>query len=53
MRDGEIQATRVGKRFRADRQRQLLLPGSITATLVLVVGYVMFKRLEPGFADYA
>ena len=31
----------------------LLLPGSITATALLVIGYVVFKRLEPGFADYA
>jgi ABC-type polysaccharide/polyol phosphate export permease len=31
----------------------LLLPGAITATALLVVGYIVFKRLEPGFADYA
>ncbi len=31
----------------------LLLPGSITAMAMLVFGYVLFKRLEPGFADYA
>jgi ABC-type polysaccharide/polyol phosphate export permease len=31
----------------------LLLPGAITALAVLAFGYVMFKRLEPGFADYA
>jgi ABC-type polysaccharide/polyol phosphate export permease len=32
---------------------QLLGPGAITSVLLLAVGYVMFKRLEPGFADYA
>jgi ABC-2 type transport system permease protein/lipopolysaccharide transport system permease protein len=32
---------------------QLLVPGAISAVLLLAVGYVMFKRLEPGFADYA
>jgi ABC-type polysaccharide/polyol phosphate export permease len=31
----------------------LLVPGAITALAVMVLGYVMFKRLEPGFADYA
>jgi ABC-type polysaccharide/polyol phosphate export permease len=31
----------------------LLLPGAITAIGVLVIGYIMFKRLEKGFADYA
>jgi ABC-2 type transport system permease protein/lipopolysaccharide transport system permease protein len=31
----------------------LLLPGSITSTALLVIGYIVFKRLEPGFADYA
>jgi ABC-type polysaccharide/polyol phosphate export permease len=31
----------------------LLLPGAITAVAMLVVGYAVFKRLEPGFADYA
>jgi ABC-type polysaccharide/polyol phosphate export permease len=32
---------------------ELLLPGAITAIGTLVVGYAVFKRLEPGFADYA
>ena len=31
----------------------LLGPGAATAAVVLSVGYVLFKRLEPGFADYA
>jgi len=31
----------------------LLVPGAITATVVLVGGYVFFKRLEAGFADVA
>lgn len=31
----------------------LLGPGAATAAVVLSVGYVVFKRLEPGFADYA
>jgi ABC-type polysaccharide/polyol phosphate export permease len=31
----------------------LLAPGAVTAVVVLALGYVMFKRLEPGFADYA
>jgi ABC-type polysaccharide/polyol phosphate export permease len=31
----------------------LVLPGAISALAVLVFGYVSFKRLEPGFADYA
>jgi hypothetical protein len=29
------------------------VPGAITAIGTLVVGYAVFKRLEPGFADYA
>jgi ABC-type polysaccharide/polyol phosphate export permease len=32
---------------------QLLGPGAATSVLLLAVGYVVFKRLEPGFADYA
>ena len=32
---------------------QLLLPGAVTATALLAFGYVLFKRLETGFADYA
>jgi ABC-type polysaccharide/polyol phosphate export permease len=32
---------------------QLLLAGAITAMTLLTLGYVLFKRLEPGFADYA
>jgi ABC-type polysaccharide/polyol phosphate export permease len=32
---------------------RLLGPGAVTALLLLGVGYVVFKRLEPGFADYA
>jgi ABC-type polysaccharide/polyol phosphate export permease len=32
---------------------ELLIPGAITSLVVIVVGYLMFKRLEPGFADYA
>jgi ABC-type polysaccharide/polyol phosphate export permease len=31
----------------------LLVPGAITSTVLLVIGYIVFKRLEPGFADYA
>jgi ABC-type polysaccharide/polyol phosphate export permease len=31
----------------------LLGPGAATSVLLLCVGYVVFKRLEPGFADYA
>jgi ABC-2 type transport system permease protein/lipopolysaccharide transport system permease protein len=31
----------------------LLGPAAVAAALWLVVGYVVFKRLEPGFADYA
>lgn len=31
----------------------LLLPGAITALGGLAVGYIVFKRLEVGFADYA
>jgi ABC-type polysaccharide/polyol phosphate export permease len=31
----------------------LLLPGAITAVAVLVAGYLVFKRLEKGFADVA
>jgi lipopolysaccharide transport system permease protein len=31
----------------------LLIPGSITATVILMSGYLMFKKLEPGFADHA
>jgi ABC-type polysaccharide/polyol phosphate export permease len=32
---------------------ELLIPGAITSLVVIVVGYLVFKRLEPGFADYA
>jgi ABC-type polysaccharide/polyol phosphate export permease len=32
---------------------RLLVPGAISSMILLVVGYVLFKRLEPGFADYA
>ena len=32
---------------------QLLIPGAITSTIVLVFGYAFFKRLEAGFADVA
>jgi ABC-type polysaccharide/polyol phosphate export permease len=31
----------------------LLLPGAVAALAWLVFGYILFKRLEPGFADYA
>ena len=31
---------------------QLLVPGAVTAGAALVLGYVVFKRLEPGYADY-
>jgi ABC-type polysaccharide/polyol phosphate export permease len=31
----------------------LLVPGAVTSVVVLALGYLMFKRLEPGFADYA
>jgi ABC-type polysaccharide/polyol phosphate export permease len=31
----------------------LVLPGAITAVSVLIVGYLVFKRLEKGFADVA
>jgi ABC-type polysaccharide/polyol phosphate export permease len=31
----------------------LLLPGAVSAVFMLVIGYAVFKRLEPGFADYA
>jgi ABC-type polysaccharide/polyol phosphate export permease len=31
----------------------LLGPGAATSVLLLGVGYIVFKRLEPGFADYA
>jgi ABC-type polysaccharide/polyol phosphate export permease len=31
---------------------ELLGPGAATAVATLVMGYVVFKRLEPGFADY-
>jgi ABC-type polysaccharide/polyol phosphate export permease len=31
----------------------LLGPGAATSALLLAFGYVVFKRLEPGFADYA
>jgi ABC-2 type transport system permease protein/lipopolysaccharide transport system permease protein len=32
---------------------QLLLPGALTAVVLLILGYVGFKRLEIGFADRA
>lgn len=31
----------------------LLLPGAVTATAVMIVGYLVFKRLEGGVADVA
>jgi ABC-type polysaccharide/polyol phosphate export permease len=31
----------------------LLGPGAVVAVALLVAGYAMFKRMEPGFADYA
>lgn len=31
----------------------LLLPGAVSAMTVLVLGYLLFKRLETGFADVA
>jgi len=31
---------------------QLLVPGAVTAVAALLLGYVVFKRLEPGYADY-
>jgi ABC-2 type transport system permease protein/lipopolysaccharide transport system permease protein len=31
----------------------LLGPGAVSALVVLMAGYYVFKRLEPGFADYA
>jgi ABC-type polysaccharide/polyol phosphate export permease len=32
---------------------ELLVPGAVTAVVLLIFGYLIFKRLEPGFADYA
>jgi ABC-2 type transport system permease protein/lipopolysaccharide transport system permease protein len=32
---------------------ELVLAGTITSVLLLVVGYILFKRLETGFADVA
>ena len=32
---------------------ELLVPGAVVAAALLAFGYVVFKRLEPGFADYA
>ena len=32
---------------------ELLGAGAITSVVLLAVGYLVFKRLEPGFADYA
>jgi ABC-type polysaccharide/polyol phosphate export permease len=32
---------------------QLLVPGAVVSAVLLVAGYAMFKRMEPGFADYA
>jgi ABC-2 type transport system permease protein/lipopolysaccharide transport system permease protein len=32
---------------------ELLVPGAITAVILFAVGYLVFKRLEAGFADYA
>jgi ABC-2 type transport system permease protein/lipopolysaccharide transport system permease protein len=32
---------------------QLLVPGAVVAVALLVAGYALFKRMEPGFADYA
>jgi ABC-type polysaccharide/polyol phosphate export permease len=32
---------------------ELVIPGAITAIVVLVAGYALFKRLETGFADVA
>jgi ABC-type polysaccharide/polyol phosphate export permease len=32
---------------------ELLVPGAITSLFLAVFGYLVFKRLEPGFADYA
>lgn len=31
----------------------LVIPGAVTATVVLVAGYLLFKKLETGFADVA
>ena len=31
----------------------LLAPGAVVSVAVLALGYVVFKRMEPGFADYA
>jgi ABC-type polysaccharide/polyol phosphate export permease len=32
---------------------RLLAPGAVVAVALLVAGYALFKRMEPGFADYA
>jgi ABC-type polysaccharide/polyol phosphate export permease len=32
---------------------ELLVPGAITSLVLAMFGYLVFKRLEPGFADYA
>lgn len=32
---------------------KLLVPGAVTATIILLIGYAMFKRMEAGFADVA
>ena len=32
---------------------RLLAPGAVVAAVLLVAGYAVFKRMEPGFADYA
>jgi ABC-type polysaccharide/polyol phosphate export permease len=32
---------------------QLLVPGAVVSAVLLVAGYAVFKRMEPGFADYA
>jgi ABC-type polysaccharide/polyol phosphate export permease len=31
----------------------LVLPAAVSALVVLVLGYLLFKRMEAGFADVA
>ena len=48
-------STRIGKPCSTATRLDwsVMVPGIVGASLILIIGYTLFKRLETGFADFA